>query len=205
MTLEENKRFMRHFVDEAINRKNLDAIDRLVVPNFIEHVQLPEQGPGRDGLKGAIGMFLTAFPDLAWTTDEQIAEGDKVVSRFTWTGTHRSEFLGIPPTQRSVTVWGVVIDVVKQGKFAESRIIMDTMGLFQQLGVLPGPESGGWVIIVNTRAFKEGTRVAATLRFRVSPDAVLGWTEIQFFAGVRNDLGDRGASQVRAFNFEIAP
>ena len=143
MTLEENKRFMRHFVDEAINRKNLDAIDSLVVPNFIEHVPLPGQGPGRDGLKGAIGMFLTAFPDLAWTTDEQIAEGDKVVSRFTWTGTHRSEFLGIPPTQRSVTVWGVVIDVVKQGKFAESRIIMDTMGLMQQLGVLPGPESGG--------------------------------------------------------------
>jgi predicted ester cyclase len=143
MPLEENKRFMRHFVDEAINRKNLGAIDRLVVPNFIEHVPLPGQGPGRDGLKGAIGMFLTAFPDLAWTTDEQIAGGDKVVSRFTWTGTHRSEFLGIPPTQRSVTVWGVVIDVVKQGKFAESRIIMDTMGLMQQLGVLLGPESGG--------------------------------------------------------------
>ena len=143
MTLEENKRFMRHFVDEAINRKNLDAIDKLVVPDFIEHVPLPGQGPGRDGLKGAIGMFLTAFPDLAWTTDEQIAEGDKVVSRFTWTGTHRGEFLGIPPTQRSVTVWGVVIDVVKQGKFAESRIIMDTMGLMQQLGVLPRPESGG--------------------------------------------------------------
>ena len=143
MTVEENKRFMRHFIDEAINRKNLDAIDKLVVPDFIEHVPLPGQGPGRDGLKGAIGMFLTAFPDLAWTTDEQIAEGDKVVSRFTWTGTHRSEFLGIPPTQRSVTVWGVVIDVVKQGKFAESRIIMDTMGLMQQLGVLPVPESGG--------------------------------------------------------------
>ena len=143
MTPEENKQFMKYFVDETINRKNLDAIDEMVLPNFVEHVPLPGQGPGRDGLKHAIGMFLTAFPDLTWTTDEQIAEGDKVVSRFTWTGTHRGEFLGIPPTQRNVTVWGVVIDVVREGKFSESRIIMDTMGLMQQLGVIPGPPSGG--------------------------------------------------------------
>jgi hypothetical protein len=73
-SFEENKRFMRHFVDEAINRKNLDAIDELVVPNFIEHVPLPGQGPGREGLKHAIGMLLTAFPDMAWKTDEQNAD-----------------------------------------------------------------------------------------------------------------------------------
>ncbi len=140
VTPDENKQFMRHFIDEAINRKNLEAIDGLVLPDFIEHVPLPGQGPGRDGLKQAILGFLTAFPDIRWTTDEQVAEGDTVVSRFTWTGTQRGAFLGIPPTNRRVTVWGVVIDVIRQGQFAESRILMDTLGLMQQLGVVPGSE-----------------------------------------------------------------
>ena len=142
VTPDENKHFMRHFIDETINRKNLEAIDGLVLPDFIEHVPLPGQGPGRDGLKQAIRGLLTAFPDIRWTTNEQVAEGDTVVSRFTWTGTQRGAFLGIPPTNRTVTVWGVVIDVVKQGQFAESRILMDTLGLMQQLGVVPGLESG---------------------------------------------------------------
>jgi predicted ester cyclase len=139
---EENKKFIWRFVEETINKKNLNAIDELVEPDFVERVPLPGQGPGRDGLKYAIGMLLAAFPDMKWTTDEQIAEGDKVVSRFTWTGTHQGEFLGIPPTQRQVTVWGVVIDVVREGRFAESRLIMDTMSLMQQLGVVPTPGKG---------------------------------------------------------------
>ena len=82
-------------------------------------------------------MFLSAFPDIQWSLDEQIAEGEKTVSRFAWTGTHRGEFLGIPPTGKPVRVWGVVMDVVKDGRLSESRIIMDTLGLLQQLGAIP--------------------------------------------------------------------
>jgi predicted ester cyclase len=74
---------------ETINRRNLDALNELVAENFIEQVPLPGQGPGQDGLRYAIGMFLSAFPDIQWIVDQQIAEGEKVVSRFTWTGTHR--------------------------------------------------------------------------------------------------------------------
>jgi len=143
MTPEENKQFIQRFVEETLNRQNLDAVDELVATHFIEDVPLPGQGPGRDGLKYAIGMLLDAFPDMTWAIDEQIAEGEKVVSRFTWTGTHRSAFLGIPPTHRQVTVWGVVIDVVQQGQLVESRILMDTLGLMQQLGAIPGPAGGG--------------------------------------------------------------
>ncbi len=139
MTIEDNKLFMQQFVDETINKQDLDAIDKLVVKNFVEHVPLPGQGPGREGLRHAIGMLLKAFPDTHWRVDEQIAEGDKVVSRFTWTGTHRGEFLGIAPSGRKIEVWGVVIDVVRDGKFAESRLIMDTLGLMQQLGAIPEP------------------------------------------------------------------
>lgn len=138
MTTEENRLLIRRFIDEVINKKNLDAIDTLVANDFVEHVPFPGQGPGREGLKYAIGLFLNAFPNIHWALDEQIAEGNKVVSRFTWTGTHRGLFLGIAPTGRMVQVWGVVNDVIRGGQLAESRMIMDTLGLMQQLGAIPG-------------------------------------------------------------------
>jgi steroid delta-isomerase-like uncharacterized protein len=134
MNLEENKRVVQRFVDETINKKNLDALENLVAEDFVEQLPFPGQVPGREGLRFAISLFLQAFPDIKWALEEQIAEGDKVVSRFAWTGTHRGEFLGIAATDRIVTGWGVVIDVVRGGKLVESRIIMDTMGLIQQLG-----------------------------------------------------------------------
>lgn len=137
MTLQENKKFMNDFIEEVINKKNLDACNDLVSEDFIEEVPFPGQGPGREGLKFALNSMFTGFPDMNWTVDEQIAEGEKVVTRFTWTGTHQGEFMGIPATGKSVEVWGVVIDVVRNGLFSESRIIMDTVGLLQQLGVMP--------------------------------------------------------------------
>jgi predicted ester cyclase len=76
---------------------------------------------------------------MRWVVDEMVAEDDKVVSRFHWTGTHKGNFLGIPATSRSVTVNGVVIDRLESGKMADSRILMDTLGLMQQLGVIPPP------------------------------------------------------------------
>ncbi|MEM8531085.1 MAG: ester cyclase [Chloroflexota bacterium] len=140
MTPEENKQFMRHFVEQTINQKNLAIIDELVDEDFIEYIPFPDQGPGREGLRFAIGALLTAFPDMHWTIEEQVAEGETVVSRFSWTGTHCGEFMGIPATEKSVESWGVVIDVVRDGKFSESRILMDSLGMLQQLGVLPTPD-----------------------------------------------------------------
>lgn len=83
--------------------------------------------------------LFTGFPDMHmhWTVQEQIAEGEKVVMRFSWTGTHAGAFMGIPPTQKQVEVWGVVLDVVRDGRFAESRLLMDTVSLLQQVGVMP--------------------------------------------------------------------
>lgn len=142
MTPDENKALVNRFVEESINHRDLDALDETVAEDFVEHVPLPGQGPGREGLKDAIGRFIQGFPDLQWTQEEQIAEGEKVATRFTWTGTHRGEFFGIPPTGRKVTVWGMVIDVVRGGMLAESRIIMDTLWLMQQLGVVPSAARG---------------------------------------------------------------
>ena len=79
----------------------------------------------------------TAFPDMHWTVEEQIESGDKVLSRFQWSGIHRGEFLGVPATGRQVTVWGMVIDHFSGDKIKETRIIMDALGLMAQLGVFP--------------------------------------------------------------------
>jgi predicted ester cyclase len=88
--------------------------------------------------------FFPPHPARVFAIEEQISEGDKVASRFEWTGTHRGEFLGIPATGRPVRVWGVVIDRLVEGrdgksKIKEARIIMDTMGMMIQLGVVPAP------------------------------------------------------------------
>ena len=139
MTTAENKKVIAAFVEDVINQGRLDRADDLVPLDFVELDPLPGQQQGREGLKDVIGGMRAAFPDLHWVLDEVVAEGDKVVSRFTWTGTHRATFLGIPSTGRKVTVKGVVIDRLAEGKMADSRILMDSLGLMQQLGALPTP------------------------------------------------------------------
>jgi len=130
---------LERFVEEVINQGRFEAADELVEEDFVELDPLPGQKQGREGLKDVIRMMRTSFPDIHWVVQETIASGDKVVSRFKWTGTHRGDFLGIPATGRKITVPGVVIDRLKNGKMADSRILMDTLGMMQQLGVVPSP------------------------------------------------------------------
>ncbi len=127
------------FIEEVINQGRLEAAEELVEENFIELDPLPGQSQGREGLKAVIAMMRAGFPDIHWVIDETVAAGEKVVSRFTWTGTHKGAFLGIPATNKGVTVHGVVIDRLSAGKMADSRILMDTFSLMQQLGVIPAP------------------------------------------------------------------
>src|ERR671928_1779686 len=134
---EENKAIARRFVDEVLNTQNLAAADELVAEDFVELDPLPGQEQGREGLKQILAMFFAAFPDFHWTTEEEAAEGDKLWSRFTWRGTHRGDFLGIPPTGNQVEVKGVVIDRFEEGKMVDSRILMNELSLMQQLDVIP--------------------------------------------------------------------
>jgi steroid delta-isomerase-like uncharacterized protein len=134
MTTEGNKTLINRFIMDALNEKRLEVLDEIVAEDFVEHVPLPGQGPGREGLRDALQMFSVAFPDMKWEVHEQIAEGDYVVTHFTWSGTHSGSFLGIPATGRPIRVWGILIDTVRGGKFAESRILKDNIGLFKQLG-----------------------------------------------------------------------
>jgi steroid delta-isomerase-like uncharacterized protein len=132
-----NVTVVARFLEEVINQGRLEQADELVAIDFVELDPLPGQRQGREGLKEVIGMMRVAFPDIHWVVDETVASGDKVVTRFTWTGTHRGMFLGVPATGRSVNVKGVVIDRLVESKMKDSRILMDNLTMMQQLGVVP--------------------------------------------------------------------
>lgn len=132
-----NSGVLDRFVEEVINQGRLEVADEIVALDFVELDPLPGQRQGREGLKEVIAMMRGAFPDIHWVVEETVEQGERVVSRFTWTGTHKGTFLGIPATDKSVRVKGVVIDRVVAGRMTESRILMDTFGMLQQLGVVP--------------------------------------------------------------------
>jgi steroid delta-isomerase-like uncharacterized protein len=133
---EDNRSIVRRFIEETINQGQIDAATRFVWEDVVEQVPFPGQGPGVEGLKDVLRGMRNAFPDLHFSVEEQIAEGDKVLTRFEWTGTHRGDFLGVPATGRSAKVWGMVIDKFQSGRIKETRIIMDIFGLMMQLGAL---------------------------------------------------------------------
>jgi len=143
MSTEQNKELLRRFVDELFNHGNTSLVEELLAPDFVEHEELPPGIPqGREGVKHLSTMLRSAFPDLKATIHDMIAEGDKVVVRMTWTGTQKGEFMGIPPTGKSVSI--EVLDIVRAagGKLVEHWGQMDNMGMMQQLGVIPAPGEG---------------------------------------------------------------
>lgn len=137
--MQSNSSIVAQFIEKVLNQGDIDSAGEFFWDDMVEQVPLPGQGPGLAGLKDTLRGLSAAFPDMNWTVEEQIAEGDKVVSRFTWTGTQRGDFLGVPATNRAVSVWGMVIDRLEGGKIKDTRIIMDTLGLMMQLGVIPPP------------------------------------------------------------------
>jgi steroid delta-isomerase-like uncharacterized protein len=143
MSTEQNKVLVRQMVEEVFNRGNISLADKFLAPDFVEREELPPGVPrGREGVKQLTAMFRSAFPDFKATIDDLIAEGDKVVIRQTWTGTHKGEFMGMPPTGKRMSIG--VIDIIRivGGKFVEHWGQMDSMGMMQQLGAIPAPGQG---------------------------------------------------------------
>jgi steroid delta-isomerase-like uncharacterized protein len=136
--LETNKAISRRIVEEIFNEGRLDAADEIVTSDFIGHDPAsPEPIVGPEGLKRNADGYRTAFPDVRLTIDDQIAEGDRVVTRWTARGTHQAELFGIPATGKQSTVTGMTIDRIVEGRIVESWTNWDTLGLLQQLGALP--------------------------------------------------------------------
>jgi predicted ester cyclase len=117
---------------------NWDVIDEFVSPNYIGHDPAePEPIRGPAGVKANIEKYLAGFPGGAITVDDQIAEGDKVATRWTGRGTHAGEIAGIAPTGKEVTVSGLTISKLENGMVAEEWITWDTLGMLIQLGAMP--------------------------------------------------------------------
>jgi len=139
MSTEANKVSLRRFYDEVFNKKNKSALDEFIAPNQVDHTAPPGTPGGLAGARQTITMYLTAFPDLHFTVEDLIAEGDKVVARLTMRGTQQGAFMGTPPTGKQVTSTAIDINRIVSGKSVEHWIEMDTLGLLQQLGVVPMP------------------------------------------------------------------
>jgi steroid delta-isomerase-like uncharacterized protein len=140
---EENKTVVRRFLEEIFTAGNLELVDELFAPDFVLHDPvLPEEVSGPEGMKRYVSMYRVAYPDTHFTIEDQIAEGDEVVTRWTGQGTHEGELMGIPPTGKQVTVTGIEVDRVSSGKIQETWVNYDALGMMQQLGVVPAPEQG---------------------------------------------------------------
>ena len=140
---EENKDLARRSWEMLVNQQNPDAIDELYTPNFVWHepdrdIQGPEEG------KQFLRMYLSAFPDLHCSVEDEIAEGDEVVTRWTMSGTHQGEIEEFgPPTDKRLEIKGITIHRIEGGKIAEEWERYDNLSVMQQLGLVSGEEQAG--------------------------------------------------------------
>jgi predicted ester cyclase len=138
MSTEENKAIVRRY-REIHNSNDLAALDQVVDANIISHSGIPGLPPGLEGGKMVHNMFLSAFPDSQVKTEDLIAEGDKVVERFSFHGTNKGSFMGAPPTGKQVTSTGMSVFRLANGKIVEHWGENDALGVMQQLGLIPMP------------------------------------------------------------------
>ncbi|MFN2614303.1 MAG: ester cyclase [Actinomycetota bacterium] len=133
-----HKDIARRFYEEVLNKRDVDLLDDLAVTDYIEHDPLPGQGTGLAGLKDRVNALLTGL-DPTFTIEDVIAEGDRVVVRWTNSGTHVDTFLGIPATGRAFTIAGIDIYRLEHGKLAEHWHVVDVFAQMIQLGLIPAP------------------------------------------------------------------
>jgi steroid delta-isomerase-like uncharacterized protein len=136
---EQNKALSKRNFDEIWNQRKLAVIDELVAANTVLHDPSVPGGKvnGTQGYKQFVEIYLAAFPDIHFTINDQFADGDMVATRWTGDGTHKGALMGIPATNKRAAVTGITIDRYQNGKAVESWTNYDTLGMFQQLGVVP--------------------------------------------------------------------
>ena len=137
---EENKALVRRLFEEFVTKGDESVVNELIAEDYVDHnPPSPNIAPGPEGVKQLFAGRRSAFPDAAVTVEDQVSEGDKVVSRLTITGTHQGEFMGIPATGKSFSMGAVAIFRIEGGKIVERWGESDNIGMMQQLGVVPSP------------------------------------------------------------------
>jgi steroid delta-isomerase-like uncharacterized protein len=125
---------------ERMNAGDVDGFVGRLADDFVEHEELPGAPPTKEGVRAFFEMYRAAFPDLRMEAEDVLTDGDKVVARVRYTGTHRGDFMGVPPTDTGIDVGG--IDIVRfgdDGLVHEHWGVFDAMALMQQIGAVPGP------------------------------------------------------------------
>lgn len=139
MSAEQNKALVRRFVEEVQSRGNIDALDEICSPEFVNHSAPPGVPSNCEGVKQLTAMFRQAFPDSYFSVEDMLAEGDKVATRKTFHGSHQGEFMGIPPTGQQVSMELIDIVRIADGRVVEHWAVGDNLGMMQQLGIVPRP------------------------------------------------------------------
>ena len=142
MSTEENKALLRRSVEEVFSAQgDIDVADEIFAPDYVGHNPTdPQDVCGPEGAKELASLYRSAFPDVRLIIEEQVAEGDKVVTRWIANGTHQGEMMGIAPTGNQVRVEGITISHIQEGKIVQEWELFDTLGLMQQLGAAPTSE-----------------------------------------------------------------
>ena len=140
MSAEENKAVFRRYVDEVGNEGNLGLVDEIFDIYISHQPDGHTEKRGRENVKRFMGEFRQAFPEFHSTIEDQIAEGDKVVTRWTMRGTHQGEFRGLAPSGKRITVTGIgIFRFSEEGKVVEIWDNFDQLGMIQRLGAIPSP------------------------------------------------------------------
>lgn len=134
---EQNKALVRRVYEDVISRGDLDLVDQLFGADYREtdpandvDTETPE------GVRQEVAGYRSAFPDLVMTVEEQLADGDRVATRFSCRGTHRGELLGVPPSGAQIGMTGIAIHRIADGKIAEAHWNWDTLGMLKQIGAI---------------------------------------------------------------------
>ena len=138
MSTEQNKALVHRLFEEGVNQNKMSTADEIIAPNYVNH-DFPAPAPGLEGFKMVVGMFRAAFPDIRITIEDSLAEGDKVMTRGHFTGTHQGAFMGVPPTGKKMMLKFIDEWRFENGKAVENWVQLDIMGLMQQLGAIPTP------------------------------------------------------------------
>ena len=134
---EQNKTLARRWFEDLFSRGNLDVANEILSAEFVDHLT-HEDERGLEELKLYVSIYRTAFPDIQDAVEDIVAEGDKVVVRWTSGGTHQGEFMGVAPTGRHVTFTGMRLFRIAENKIVESWVNIDERGLQEQLGAVSG-------------------------------------------------------------------
>jgi len=137
MTTEENKAIARRWGEEVWRKRNLAAIDELLAADFVFNYAPPGVAPDREGYKQTVNEYFVGFPDIQFTTEDMVAEGDEVAVHWMARGTHKGDFWGVTPTGKQVTMRGISIIRIVGGKLVEEWGYMNALDLMQQLGAFP--------------------------------------------------------------------